>query len=104
MEGPWRRFRREARARERHRHCAVDSLKVLAPKRPIREVGYINFEKPPPQIILNPAEFIAQPKARWLQGTVPNVAESSDYKTTACQRRLPSTTTETYLPDVNLSH
>jgi len=22
MEGPWRRFRREARARERHRYCA----------------------------------------------------------------------------------
>src|SRR6478672_11029738 len=22
MEGPWRRFRREARARERHRHCS----------------------------------------------------------------------------------
>jgi len=22
MEGPWCRFRREARARERHRHCA----------------------------------------------------------------------------------
>jgi len=21
MEGPWGRFRREARARERHRHC-----------------------------------------------------------------------------------
>jgi len=22
MEGPWCRFRREARARERHRHCS----------------------------------------------------------------------------------
>ena len=31
------RFRREARAREQHRHAAVDSLKVLDPKRPIRE-------------------------------------------------------------------
>src|SRR5262245_35322434 len=31
------RFRREARARERHRHRPVDSLKALDPKRPIRE-------------------------------------------------------------------
>src|SRR5208282_4384636 len=38
MEGPWCRFRREARARERHQHTAVvDSLKVLDPERPIRE-------------------------------------------------------------------
>src|SRR5712671_7848613 len=37
MEGPWCRFRREARARERHRHCGWDSLKALDPKRPIRE-------------------------------------------------------------------
>src|ERR1700752_400289 len=37
MEGPWCRFRREARAREQHRHAAVDSLKVLDPKWPIRE-------------------------------------------------------------------
>jgi hypothetical protein len=37
IQGPWCRFRREARARERHRHCGVDSLKVLDPKRPIRE-------------------------------------------------------------------
>src|SRR5258705_12686533 len=37
MEGPWCRFRREARARERHRHVVVDSLKALDPKRPIRE-------------------------------------------------------------------
>src|SRR5208282_4113564 len=37
MEGPWRRFRREARARERHRHCSGDSLKALDPERPIRE-------------------------------------------------------------------
>jgi hypothetical protein len=37
MEGPWCRFRREARARERHRHCGVDSLKALDPERPIRE-------------------------------------------------------------------
>jgi len=31
------RFRREARARERHRHATVDSLKALDPNRPIRE-------------------------------------------------------------------
>ena len=38
MEGLWRRVRREARARERHRHTAVvDSLKALDPDRPIRE-------------------------------------------------------------------
>src|SRR5262249_10610712 len=40
MEGPWCRFRREARARERHRYCAggeSESLKALDPKRPIRE-------------------------------------------------------------------
>jgi hypothetical protein len=38
MEGPWCRFRREARARERHQHCRwVDSLKALDPERPIRE-------------------------------------------------------------------
>ena len=36
LEGPWCRFRREARARERHQHM-VDSLKALDPKRPIRE-------------------------------------------------------------------
>ena len=37
MEGPWRRFRREARARENIDTVAVDSLKVLDPERPIRE-------------------------------------------------------------------
>src|SRR5262245_64167844 len=37
MEGPLCRVRREARARERHRRCSVDSLKVLDPNRPIRE-------------------------------------------------------------------
>ena len=37
MEGPWCRFRREARARERHRHRMMDSLKVLDPEWPIRE-------------------------------------------------------------------
>jgi len=37
MEGPQCRFRREARARERHQHPVVDGLKVLDPKRPIRE-------------------------------------------------------------------
>src|SRR5208282_5580671 len=43
-KGPWCRFRSEARVREQHRHCmsdidtaVVDSLKVLDPKRPIRE-------------------------------------------------------------------
>src|SRR5436190_24017362 len=37
MEGPWCRFRREARARGRHRYRKVDSLKALDPERPIRE-------------------------------------------------------------------
>ena len=37
MEGRWCRFRREARARERHRHCGGDSLKALDLNRPIRE-------------------------------------------------------------------
>src|SRR5512139_110875 len=37
LEGPKCRFRREARARERHRHRPVDSLKALDPNRPIRE-------------------------------------------------------------------
>src|SRR4029077_2383719 len=37
MEGPWCRFRREARARERHRTAVVDSLKAFDSKRPIRE-------------------------------------------------------------------
>ena len=37
MEGPMCRFRREARARERHRHTVVDSLKALDHQRPIRE-------------------------------------------------------------------
>src|SRR6478736_8827640 len=37
-KGPWCRFRREARARERRRHCGGGgSLKVLDPKWPIRE-------------------------------------------------------------------
>ena len=38
LEAPWCRFRREARARERHRHCSGD------PKRPIRE-ELIQFRK-----------------------------------------------------------
>ena len=38
MEGPWCRFRRDARARERGRHRPVDSLKALDPNGPIREV------------------------------------------------------------------
>src|ERR1700751_3933856 len=38
MERPWCRFRREARARERHRHCIDgESLIALYPNRPIRE-------------------------------------------------------------------
>src|SRR6476659_7745937 len=38
IQGPWCRFRREARARERHRHCTgVDSLKALDLNWPIRE-------------------------------------------------------------------
>ena len=37
MEGPVCRVRREARARERYRHCTLDSLKALDPNRPIRE-------------------------------------------------------------------
>ena len=37
IQGPWCRFRREARARERHHTAVVDSLKVLDLKRPIRE-------------------------------------------------------------------
>src|SRR5262249_5646892 len=44
MEGPWCRFRREARARERHRYCAggeSESLKALDPKRPIREADML---------------------------------------------------------------
>src|SRR5580704_759782 len=49
MEGPWCRFRREARAREQHRHAAVDSLKVLDPKWPIREAtkSYPHVPTPP---------------------------------------------------------
>jgi len=37
MEGPWLRFRRGARASERHRTVVADSLKTLDPKRPIRK-------------------------------------------------------------------
>src|SRR5258708_4866918 len=37
MEGPWCRFRREARAREDIDTVAVDSLKALDPEWPIRE-------------------------------------------------------------------
>src|SRR5439155_22113302 len=37
MEGPWCRFRREARARERHRHRSRGQSDVLDPGRPIRE-------------------------------------------------------------------
>ena len=37
MEGPWCRFRREARARERHRHRSRGQSDVLDPNRPIRE-------------------------------------------------------------------
>src|SRR5262245_58760532 len=38
MEGPWCRVRREARARERHRRWSWwIALKVLDPRRPIRE-------------------------------------------------------------------
>jgi hypothetical protein len=42
MERPWCRFRREARARERHRHRSVHSLKALDSKRPIREADIPN--------------------------------------------------------------
>src|SRR6476620_11358571 len=37
LEGPWCRFRREARARERHRHHSRGQSDVLDPGRPIRE-------------------------------------------------------------------
>ena len=37
MEGPWCRFRREARAREDIDTVLVDRLKALDPNRPIRE-------------------------------------------------------------------
>jgi len=38
MEGPWCRFRREARARERHRHCGGGGKSESAwPQWPIRE-------------------------------------------------------------------
>ena len=43
MEGPWCRFRREARARERHRHCGEDSLNALDPNRPIREADVVTL-------------------------------------------------------------
>jgi len=46
MEGPQCRFRREARARERHQHPVGDSLKVLDPKRPIREADVAQIEIP----------------------------------------------------------
>jgi hypothetical protein len=39
MEGPWRRFRREARAASDIDTVVVDGLKVLDPKRPIGEAG-----------------------------------------------------------------
>src|SRR5215470_5993822 len=42
MEGPWCRFRREARARERHQHRAGGySLKALDLDRPIREADIV---------------------------------------------------------------
>ena len=45
MERPWCRFRREARARGRHRQTAVvDSLKALDRKRPIREADIIGAD------------------------------------------------------------
>src|SRR5437763_5862673 len=37
MEGPWCRFRREARARERRRHCCGGWSEALDSSRPIRE-------------------------------------------------------------------
>ena len=40
MEGPWCRFRREARARERHRHRSRGQADVLDPGRPIREADF----------------------------------------------------------------
>jgi len=39
MEGPWCRFRREARARERHRHCSRGWPESAWPQRPIREAA-----------------------------------------------------------------
>jgi hypothetical protein len=43
IQGPWCRFRREARARERRDidTVVVDSLKALDPKRPIREADIV---------------------------------------------------------------
>ena len=47
-------LRREARARERHRPVAVDSLKVLDPKRPIREADAAKlFDGPPENLKLS---------------------------------------------------
>jgi len=41
MEGPWCRFRREARAREDIDTVLVDRLKALDPNRPIREADIL---------------------------------------------------------------
>jgi len=43
MEGPWCRFRREARACERRLHRPVVSLKALDPTWPIREADIQEF-------------------------------------------------------------
>jgi len=52
MKGLWCRFRREARARERHRTVVVDSLKALDPKRPIREADIRPDSAPPDRLEL----------------------------------------------------
>ena len=46
MEGPWCRFRREARARERHRHRSRGQSDVLDPGRPIREADIEHQAQP----------------------------------------------------------
>ena len=45
MEGPWCRFRREARARERRRHCTGGESEALDPNRPIREADISYAQK-----------------------------------------------------------
>src|SRR5215475_5078529 len=73
MEGPWCRFRREARARERPRHCMVDSLKALDPKRPIREAD-VGADMPGGPLS---ADFVAKVCCRLVATVIPSLGQDS---------------------------
>src|SRR5215472_17426457 len=79
MEGPQCRFRREARARERHQHPVVDGLKVFDPKRPIREADmartFREFRVGPR--LCEPARIRLMQRSKWCYYSITSSAATS---------------------------